>query len=49
MFNELLVERGYAQPLTIPPNDEFASRFVAAARRARERRLGLWRACPGGA
>jgi micrococcal nuclease len=48
MFNELLVERGYAQPLTIPPNDEFAARFLAAARRARERRLGLWRACPGG-
>jgi endonuclease YncB( thermonuclease family) len=46
MFNELLVERGYAEPLTIPPNDEFASRFAAAERRARSRRLGLWRACP---
>jgi micrococcal nuclease len=42
MFNELLAARGYAQPLTIPPNVEFAGRFVRAARRARDRRLGLW-------
>ena len=45
LFNELLAARGYAQPLTIPPNDELADRFVAAARRARKRNLGLWRAC----
>jgi micrococcal nuclease len=48
LFNELLAERGYATPLTIPPNDELAGRFVAAARRARERRLGLWAACRRG-
>ena len=42
LFNELLAARGYAQPLTIPPNDEFAERFVAAARRARARDVGLW-------
>ena len=41
-LNLVLVRRGYAQPLTIPPNDEFAERFVAAARRARARRVGLW-------
>jgi micrococcal nuclease len=41
-LNGLLVAGGYAQPLTIPPNVEFAGRFVAAARRARERRRGLW-------
>lgn len=41
-LNLVLVRRGYAQPLTIPPNDEFAERFVAASRRARERREGLW-------
>jgi len=40
--NLLLVRRGYAQPLTIPPNDRFAARFVAAARTARARRVGLW-------
>ena len=42
MFNELLAERGYAQPLTIPPNVDYADRFVAAARRARRARRGLW-------
>jgi micrococcal nuclease len=46
LFNELLTERGYAQPLTIPPNDEFADRFVVASRTARSRGAGLWG--PGG-
>jgi endonuclease YncB( thermonuclease family) len=41
-LNLLLVQRGYAQPLTIPPNDRYAARFVAAARRARARAVGLW-------
>jgi len=45
MFNELLAERGYATALTIPPNVDYATRFVAAARRAREADRGLWRAC----
>jgi micrococcal nuclease len=48
LFNELLAERGYATPLTIPPNDDLAGRFVAAARRARERHVGLWAACRRG-
>ena len=47
MFNELLAERGYATPLTIPPNVDFAQRFVAAARRAREAGRGLWSRCRG--
>ena len=42
LFNALLVEGGYAQPLTIPPNDDYATRFVAAARRARRDGRGLW-------
>jgi micrococcal nuclease len=41
-LNLLLVQRGYAQPLTIPPNDRFAERFVTAARGARARHVGLW-------
>ena len=41
-FNALLVSRGYAQPLTIPPNDDYAALFVRLARRARERGVGLW-------
>jgi len=40
--NLLLVRRGYAQPLTVPPNDRFAARFVAAAREARASGAGLW-------
>jgi len=42
MFNGLLAEKGYATPLTIPPNDEYARLFVAAAPRAREHDRGLW-------
>jgi micrococcal nuclease len=41
-LNRLLVARGYAQPLTIPPNDRYADAFVAAARGARRASLGLW-------
>jgi micrococcal nuclease len=44
-LNLLLAERGYALPLTIPPNVDHAGEFVAAARRAREARRGLWLAC----
>ena len=44
LLNLVLVRRGYAQPLTIPPNDELAGRFVAAARDARRRGAGLWAA-----
>ncbi len=49
LFNGLLVERGFAVPLTIAPNDELAGRFRAAARRARARSDGLWSpgACAG--
>jgi micrococcal nuclease len=41
-LNLLLVRRGFAQPLTIPPNVEFSERFVAAARSARSAGRGLW-------
>ena len=44
-FNSLLVRRGLARSLTIPPNDRFAPRLrgleLAAARAGR----GLWGAC----
>lgn len=43
--NALLVRKGYAQPLTIPPNVEYAERFVALARSARREGRGLWAAC----
>jgi micrococcal nuclease len=44
-FNSMLVREGFAQPMTIPPNVEFADRFVADARAARRAGRGLWRAC----
>jgi micrococcal nuclease len=44
-FNPILVRRGLARTLTIPPNDRFAGRFrrleLGAARAGR----GLWGAC----
>ena len=49
MVNRVMVEKGYAQPLTIPPNVEFADAFRAAARAARQAGLGLWQACGVGA
>ena len=42
LLNRLLVARGYAQPLTIPPNVEYEDVFVRAADRAREAGRGLW-------
>jgi micrococcal nuclease len=45
-LNRLLVARGYAQALTVPPNVEYEDLFVRAARGAREAGRGLW-ARPG--
>jgi micrococcal nuclease len=42
MFNRILAEQGYATPLTIPPNVDYAAEFAAAARRARAAGRGLW-------
>ena len=41
-LNRLLVARGYAQPLTVPPNVDYADRFLAAQRKARKAQRGLW-------
>jgi micrococcal nuclease len=41
-LNRLLVARGYAQPLTVPPNVEYEDLFVRVAARAREAGRGLW-------
>jgi micrococcal nuclease len=45
-LNLQMVVDGYAHALTIPPNDTFATLFVAAERAARAASLGLWAACP---
>jgi micrococcal nuclease len=43
--NEELVRRGYAQPLTVPPNVRFAERFRELASSARHDGSGLWASC----
>lgn len=42
-----LVERGFARPLTIEPNDAHSTDFTAAAVAAETGRLGLWQRCDG--
>jgi micrococcal nuclease len=41
-FNEMLVDQGYANVLTITPDVDYADRFRAAERRARRAERGLW-------
>lgn len=41
-LNAMLVEGGYAKALTIAPNDRYAERFEALARRARRKGWGRW-------
>ena len=41
-----LVRGGFATVLTQPPNLRYVEQLMPAGRAARERRLGLWRACP---
>jgi micrococcal nuclease len=42
MFNEELVEHGYAQAYPYPPNTAHAAQFAAVQRRARAAGLGIW-------
>ena len=42
MFNEDLVEGGYAQAYPYPPNTRYADRFAAAQEQARSAGLGIW-------
>lgn len=43
--NREIVRRGYAQPLTIPPNVTFSDTMVEAAREAELDDIGLWSVC----
>ncbi|HQZ35120.1 MAG TPA: thermonuclease family protein [Ilumatobacteraceae bacterium] len=45
--NMEIIGRGYARPLTIPPNVAHADEFVAAARNAEATNVGLWAGCSG--
>jgi micrococcal nuclease len=42
-----IVAKGFAQPLTIPPNVNFSEQFVEAARVAERSNVGLWASCGG--
>jgi micrococcal nuclease len=42
MFNEVLLEEGYAQVATFPPNVKYVDRFLEAQREARAANRGLW-------
>jgi micrococcal nuclease len=44
--NAALVEQGFAQPMTFPPNVAHAGEFAALAIQARQGSVGLWSACP---
>jgi micrococcal nuclease len=45
--NMEVIDRGYARPLTFPPNVAHADEFVAAARAAEAGNVGLWAGCSG--
>jgi micrococcal nuclease len=42
MFNETLLEEGYAQVAIFPPNVKYVDRFLEAQREARAANRGLW-------
>lgn len=42
LFNETLVEEGYAQVATFPPNTAYEGDFIAAQEEARAAGLGIW-------
>jgi micrococcal nuclease len=44
--NAILMQRGFARSLTIPPNDRFAPLFRRLELRAARAGRGLWGACP---
>ncbi len=41
-LNELLLQEGYAQVMTVPPNVHYADHFVEVQRAARDAGKGLW-------
>ncbi len=47
MLNELLVQEGYAQVSTYPPDVRYQHLFLQRQREAREANAGLWGACGG--
>jgi micrococcal nuclease len=42
-LNAHLIEIGYAQLMTVPPNVKYVDTFLALQTKARETRQGLWK------
>lgn len=45
LINQELVERGFSKSYSYPPDIKYQDKFVAAEKKAREDKLGLWTAC----
>lgn len=45
LINQELVAQGFAKSYSYPPDIKYQDKFVAAEKRAREDKLGLWTAC----
>jgi len=45
LINQALVDQGYAKSYSYPPDVKYQDKFVAAEKKAREDKLGLWTAC----
>ena len=48
LFDERIVDDGFAVVATFPPNVKYVDRFLAAQRAARDGGRGLWGMCPAG-
>ena len=42
MYNKELLEKGYAQVVTYPPNVKYVEEFEAIQKKARENNVGFW-------
>lgn len=43
MVNKILLEEGYAQVMTVPPNVKYQKEFLELQRKARKQEKGLWK------
>lgn len=42
MYNKELLEKGYAQVATYPPNVKYVEKFEEIQKQARENNIGFW-------
>ena len=43
MYNKMLLEKGYAQVSTYPPNVKYVKNFINIQKQARARKMGIWK------